>query len=231
VLLETEIDALDITVLRGGGDEVGRWALEHGFFLTPDAPEMLDFYAERSPIFMAARFDAGRARDLGQSSGDGTPIMVTIPTDRPWVPLRILGLGLQESQVVEADVFLLTDEEPDLLVGDPGLKLNRSEPASASLLADLRSDTGMEWVPDGMWLTHLPLAERAGSLDYDLAISTDAGVAPRAVDAGLVDARAGWGVFAPIDDRLRLAAGVLVGLISVALAITLLPRSRLRHAA
>ncbi|HEY8092695.1 MAG TPA: hypothetical protein VID93_02900, partial [Acidimicrobiales bacterium] len=25
VLLETKIDALDITVLRGGGDEVGRW--------------------------------------------------------------------------------------------------------------------------------------------------------------------------------------------------------------
>ena len=35
VLLEVEIDALDITVLRGGGDEVGEWAVEHGFLLTP----------------------------------------------------------------------------------------------------------------------------------------------------------------------------------------------------
>ena len=40
-----------------------------------------------------ARFDASRAAALGQRSGDGTPIMVTMPTSRPWVPLRILGLG------------------------------------------------------------------------------------------------------------------------------------------
>lgn len=31
VLLEAEIDALDITVLRGGGDEVGEWAVDNGF--------------------------------------------------------------------------------------------------------------------------------------------------------------------------------------------------------
>ena len=83
VILETKIDALDITVLKGGGDAVGKWALDHGFFLSPDAPEVLDFYAARSPIFMAARFDASRAAALGQRSGDGTPIMVTMPTDRP----------------------------------------------------------------------------------------------------------------------------------------------------
>ena len=71
VLLETHIDALDITVLRGGGDAVGDWAREHGFRLTPDAPEVLDFYAERSPIFLAARFDATAARDRGQAVGDG----------------------------------------------------------------------------------------------------------------------------------------------------------------
>src|SRR5262245_371010 len=39
VLLETQIDALDITILKGGGDEVGKWAVDHGFLLTPDAPE------------------------------------------------------------------------------------------------------------------------------------------------------------------------------------------------
>ena len=60
VLLETKIDALDITILRGGGDAVGKWALDHGFLLTPDAPQVLDFYSQRSPIFMAARFDASR---------------------------------------------------------------------------------------------------------------------------------------------------------------------------
>lgn len=96
---------------------MGEWAVANGFSLTPDAPEVLDFYAERSPIFMAAKFDASRAAELGQTGRDGTPIMLTIPSDEPWVPLRILGLGLDAEKVVEADVFLLTDDRPDLLPG------------------------------------------------------------------------------------------------------------------
>jgi hypothetical protein len=185
VLLETKIDALDITVLRGGGDAVGRWALDHGFFLSPDAPEVLDFYANRSPVFMAARFDASRAAALGQTSGDGTPIMLTIPTDRPWVPLRILALGATASQVIDADVFLLTDDEPRLLAGGPELSLERSGPATAGLLADLRSDVGMQWVPESTWLTYLRLHASAGRLDYDLAVSADPRVAPTLADAGI----------------------------------------------
>src|SRR5437879_2887722 len=51
VVYETKIDALDITILKGGGASVGDWARQHGFKLTPDAPAVLDFYAERSPIF------------------------------------------------------------------------------------------------------------------------------------------------------------------------------------
>src|SRR4051794_37007519 len=39
VILSTKIDALDITILKGGGGEVGKWASDHGFLLTPDAPE------------------------------------------------------------------------------------------------------------------------------------------------------------------------------------------------
>jgi hypothetical protein len=185
VILETQIDALDITVLRGGGDEVGTWARENGFLLTPDAPEMLDFYGHRSEIFMAARFDASRAAELGQTAGDGTPIMLTIPTDAPWVPLRILSLGLDGSELVEADVFLLTDDEPDLLAGGPGLALERSEPASRSLLDDLRSDVGMEWVPEEMWFTYLAVDAEARDLDYDLAVSADASTLPTLADTGV----------------------------------------------
>ncbi len=185
VILETKIDALDITILEGGGDEVGDWALDHGFFLTPDAPEVLDFYAQRSPIFMAARFDATRAKELGQTAGDGTPIMLTIPTDAPWVPLRILGLGLESSQVVEADVFLLTDDQPKMLAGGPGLTLARDEAANDLLLDDLRSDVGMEWVPDDMWLTYLQVDAQAGDLDYDLAVAPDANSLPAIEDAGI----------------------------------------------
>ena len=44
--------------------------------------------------------------------GDGTPVHLTIPTDNPWVPLRILGLGKQANDRVEADVFLLTEAKP-----------------------------------------------------------------------------------------------------------------------
>ena len=41
VLMQVKIDALDITVLRGGAAEVGTWATDHGFRLPPDAPEVL----------------------------------------------------------------------------------------------------------------------------------------------------------------------------------------------
>jgi hypothetical protein len=185
VILETQIDALDITVLKGGGDEVGEWAADNGFLLTPDAPEVLDFYAERSPIFMAARFNADRAAELGQGAGDSTPIMATIPTDEPWVPLRILGLGLDADQVVEADVFMLTDEEPELLTGGPGVDVQRSEAASDLLLDDLRSDKGMEWIPEDMWLSYLTVDTEAANLDYDLAASTTPDTDPSLRDVGV----------------------------------------------
>ena len=178
VILETRIDALDLTVLEGGGKAVGDWAREHGFALTPDAPEVLDFYAERSPIFLAARFDATAARAGGQGIGDGTPIHLTIPTERPWVPIRILALGREKAEPVEADVFLLTERRPALLSG-PGLFTERSEAASEPLLADLRSDKGMEWVPDDLWLTYLRVAGPAADLDHDLAIHPTGGVPSR----------------------------------------------------
>ena len=100
MLLETQIDALDITVLKGGAVDVGTWARDHGFFLPPDAPEVLAFYAERSPIFMAVKFDVGRANDQGVQQGQGTPVHVVIPTPNPWVPLRILALGRDQADLV-----------------------------------------------------------------------------------------------------------------------------------
>lgn len=188
VILTTKIDALDITVLRGGGSAVGKWAVDHGYLLTPDAPEVLDFYARRSPIFMAARFDASRARTLGQNAGDGTPIMVTIPTKAPWVPLRTLGLGLGRATIVDADVFLLTDARPKLLAGGRGLSIQRDEAANNSLLTDLRTDKGMGWVPSKMWFTYLRLHAPAGQLHYDLAVSTRPNEVPALAATG-VDAK------------------------------------------
>jgi hypothetical protein len=183
VVLEAQIDALDITILRGGGDAVGRWALDHGFFLTPDAPEVLDHYSHRSKVFMAARFDAARARELGQRSGDGTPIMLTIPLAEPWVPLHILSLGLGRNDVVDADVFLLTDRRPTLHADRDDFALLRSETASTLLLDDLRSDKGMKWVPDDMWLTYLRIDATARDLEGDLVVS---GSTPESTWARLV---------------------------------------------
>ena len=195
VILETQIDALDITVLKGGAVDVGTWARDHGFFLPPDAPEVLAFYAERSPIFMAVKFDVGRANDQGVQQGQGTPVHVVIPTPNPWVPLRILALGRDQADLVQADVFLLTDREPatlplaELPNGDPdqrGLIQEVSEPASASLLTDLRSDRGMQWLPtDDMWLTKIDVNTPAGDLVNDLAVDASGFGQPSAVAAGL----------------------------------------------
>ena len=195
VLLEKKIDALDITVLKGGAVEVGDWAREHGYFLPPDAPEMLAFYAERSPIFLAARFDAKRAANRGVQSGQGTPVHIVIPTPNPWVPLRILALGLKSSQTVQADVYLLTDRRPETLPqaerakssaeNQRGLIQEVSEPATGTLLADLRSDRGMKWLPESnMWLTYIRINETAANLKHDLAIDASGYGRPNPIAAG-----------------------------------------------
>src|SRR5947209_5725796 len=158
VLLEKRIDALDITVLKGGGASVGEWATKNGFRLPPDAPEVLDFYARRSPVFLAARFDADAARRQGILQGQGTPIHVSIPTPDPWVPLRILALGKKATESVQADIYLLSDNRPTLLpTGRSGIEIARDEQASPQLLSDLRADKGMQWMPALMHLTYVRL--------------------------------------------------------------------------
>ena len=225
VLLEKRIDALDITVLKGGADEVGRWATEHGFRLPPDAPEVLDFYASRSPIFMAAVFDADAALERGQAIGDGTPVHITIPTTNPWVPLRILALGRTGAEPVEADVYLLTDRAPAMLPdpgsGANGLALDHFAPASASLLDDLRSDAGMEWVPDIAHLTKVRIDAAARDLRFDLAIDATGQGTPSQVAAGLQPQP--W---PPAERRDALWMGGLITLVVLAAALVALAASR-----
>jgi len=206
VLFEKRIDALDITVLKGGAQSVATWATDHGFRLSPDAPEVLEFYAQRSPIFLAAVFDGDAAKARGQQVGDGTPVHITIPTPNPWVPLRILALGKKATDRVDADVFLLTDRTPTLLPGPrDGLGLLHSAPATELLLADLRSDEGMSWIPAKAWLTKLRIDAAASSLTYDLAVDASGSGTPSRVAAGLdvptapaipADAPATWMLFA-----------------------------------
>ena len=217
VLQQVRIDALDITVLRGGGADVAVWAEENGFRLSPDAPEVLDFYAKRSPIFLAAVFDGAAAQDRGQQVGDGTPVHLTIPTPNPWVPLRILALGKQDTDRVEADVFLLTDIRPDILPGPrDGLALTHSRPATTSLLDDLRSDDGMQWVPESAWLTKLEIDTPAAGLRYDLAVDASGQGNPSLLASGLD--------FRPLseDDGLQPAVIAIIAAVGgAALALVL----------
>ncbi|HLA65808.1 MAG TPA: DUF2330 domain-containing protein [Candidatus Saccharimonadales bacterium] len=214
VLLQVRIDALDITILRGGGAQVGLWAKQHGFRLPPDAPEVLDFYASRSPIFMAASFDAAAAAARGQAVGDGTPVHITIPTDNPWVPLRILALGKRASETVQADVYLLTDRKPAMLPDPSGLlavrgfRLTHSAPATSSLLADLRSDKGMGWVPQRAWLTKIEIDAKASDLRFDLAIDASGAGQPSLRDAGFAPFGPMKAPASPLPLTVVLLAGV-----------------------
>jgi hypothetical protein len=221
VLRQVKIDALDITILQGGGAAVAKWATEHGFRLPPDAPEVLDFYAARSPIFMAAVFDADAAKARGQKIGDGTPVHLAIPTAAPWVPLRILGLGKSPADRVDADVYLLTDAKPAMLpapLGINGMRLDHSAAATESLLNDLRSDKGMDWVPTSAWLSKVVVDGSAAQLKYDLAISATA-AAPSPVAAGLETP------IAPVRSQIpELTGFAILGLALVALGGVLLLR-------
>jgi hypothetical protein len=231
VILRTTVDSLDITVLKGGAVAVGTWAKDHGFFLPPDAPQVLAFYAMRSPIFMAVKFNVERASQQGITQGEGTPVDVVIPTPDPWVPLRILTLGQKPGALVQADVFLLTDHEPATLpqsvapTKDPhqeGLIQRVSEPASASLLDDLRRDQRMGWVPDHMWLTFIDVNQRARDLTHDLAVDASGFGRPNPIAAG----------FAPADhpfdtSGLSVALWGAIGVLTVLLIVAEVERRRI----
>ncbi len=229
VVQEKDVDSLHLTVVKGGAFGVGTWATRQGFLLPPDAPAVLDFYAKRSPYFLAVQFDAKRAKARGERLGDAIPIHLVMKTNEPWVPLRILGLGAGPNVHIGADVFLLTDQAPNMLPvpagatgtgpAAPGLRQARSEAASGSLLDDLHIDRGMEWVPsNGMWLTYLKVNARAGDLTYDLGLNVNGG-APSAVAAGLAPPAvtpAADGSPPPMVWAVVVGVGLLIGLVVAA---------------
>jgi hypothetical protein len=187
VIQQVRIDSLDVTILRGGGKAVAKWANAQSFDLTRDAPAVLDFYSKRSPYFMAAKFDASAAVAAGFRGGDGIPVHIAIPTDNPWVPLRILGAAKVPQAPVNADVFLLTDRKPSLLYGK-GFSVVQSERATNLLLDDLRSDQRSSWVPEHGWLTYGKVSGRADEVLTDLAIDVH-GDTPRLRDTGAANRR------------------------------------------
>ena len=106
VLQRVTIEALNITVLKGSGQEIVNWCAANNFILVGDT-RAHRCYAEGSPIFMAAKFNTSAVKARHQVEGDGTPILITMRTAHPWVPLEVLAL---DGQQVQADLYMLTDE-------------------------------------------------------------------------------------------------------------------------
>lgn len=174
---EVQVDALNIKVISGGATEIVQWAKDNGFGLDHDSDSMFAHYTKSKAVFAAAKFDSLLAKDQGLVEGQGTTIHFTIPLSAPWIPLKILSLGKGGVEPVRADLFVLTSGKPVFfpkLSTIAGMDVIREAPASDILLADLRGDAGMEWVPTSAYLTAMTLDAPASTVDYDLSI--DGGV-------------------------------------------------------
>jgi hypothetical protein len=151
--------------------------------------------------------------------------------------LHILSLSKPATDVVQADVYLLTDRAPSLLGLDQGVQLKASEPASTSLLADLRSDKDSGWVPDQAWLTFLRVDTPAARLGHDLAIDATGAGRPSAVQAGYnplssappaLTARFAPVAASPGDSDRWIATAVAAMAVAAAAGVALAVRARSR---
>ncbi|HEU5347240.1 MAG TPA: DUF2330 domain-containing protein [Ktedonobacterales bacterium] len=183
VIQQVKVEALDITVLKGSGQEVLDWCAANGFELNAETKAHLLGYAQGSPIFMAAKYDTSAARARHQLQGDGAPVLITMRTPRLWVPLEVLAV---EDQQVQADLYLLTDKPVNTsavgaavgqsavgseVPGAPGFRLAFQARMNASLYHDLSTDRNMSWVPSEAWLTYLTLNAPEPKVTYDLSLS------------------------------------------------------------
>src|ERR1700681_550579 len=106
VIEQVQVEALDVTVLRGSGQAVIDWCRHNGFLVSAEIQNHLLRYASTSPIFMAAKYNTSIALQRQQAAGDGVPLQITMRTPRLWVPLEILASA---GTPVNADLFLLTN--------------------------------------------------------------------------------------------------------------------------
>jgi len=231
VLQQVQIEALNVTVIRGSGDQVLQWATQNGFAVNDETRAHLLDYAKGSPIFMAAKYDTSIAQARHQLSGDGVPILITMKTAHPWVPLEVLALGNSD---VHADLYFLTDQplntsDMNAVIGQsavgsqvpgaPGMQVAFQEQMNPSLYHDLSTDRNMSWVrPDG-WLTYVSLDASDNTVTYDMGISSRGvirlapyGTAPMAVvDGTAANALPSWLPSLPMGtpEAILIVLGVL----------------------
>lgn len=187
IIQQTQVEALNITVLRGSGQAVLDWCSQNGFFVNADTRAHLLIYGSGTPIFMAVKYDTARAQARKQIQGDGSPVLITLKIPRPWVPLEVLAL---DGQQVNADLYFLTDRplnisEANAVIGQsavgseipgaPGFQVAFQEPMNATLYHDLSTDRNMGWVCSDGWLTYLSLDAPEEQVTYDLSV-TDSGI-------------------------------------------------------
>jgi hypothetical protein len=182
VLQQVQVQALDITVLRGSGQEVLDWATENGFAVDAETKAHVLTYAKGSPVFMAAKYNAQRAQKQRLLFGDGAPVLITLKVPHPWIPFEVLAAGQQ----VQADLYLLSDKpvntsEWRAMVGQSGVgtsvqgaegfTLEFQEKMTDQLYKDLSSDKNMGWVRRDSWLTYLTLNAPDTKVTYDMSVT------------------------------------------------------------
>jgi hypothetical protein len=238
VLQQVQVEALDVTIVRGSGPAIVDWAKTNGFFINDETAAHLGIYAKGSPIFMAAKYNAAIAQQRGQISGDGVPLLITMKTAHPWVPLEVLAL---DGQQVNADLYFLTDEPLNVsdfnaVVGEsavgqtvpnaPGMTVAFQEKVTPQLYHDLSTDRNMGWVWPDSWFTYVSLNAPDTSVTYDLGISPRGvirlapfGTAPMAVvDGAEQSAPPSWMPSLPLGTP-EYALGGLLLLIVVGLIV------------
>src|SRR3989440_7803418 len=182
VLQQVQVRALDITVLRGSGQAVLDWASENGFAVDAETRAHVLQYAKGSPIFMAAKYNAGRAQKQRLLFGDGAPVLITMKIPHPWVPFEVLAAGQQ----VQADLYLLSDKPVNTsewraligasgvgtkVQGAEGFSLEFQEKMTDGLYKDLSTDKNMGWVRRDSWLTYLTLNAPDDKVTYDMSVT------------------------------------------------------------
>jgi hypothetical protein len=182
VLQQVQVRALDITVLRGSGQEVLDWAASNGFAVDAETRAHVLQYAKGSPIFMAAKYNAGRAQQQRLLFGDGAPVLITMKIAHPWIPFEVLAAGQQ----VQADLYLLSDKPVNTsewraligasgvgtsVQGAEGFTLDFQEKMTDSLYHDLSTDKNMGWVRRDSWLTYLSLNAPDSKVTYDMSVT------------------------------------------------------------
>lgn len=249
VIEQVRIEALNVTIIKGSGQEILTWASQNNFFLNEETRTHLLKYAQGSPIFMAARYDTHLAQQRHQLQGDGVPLLITMKVPHPWVPLEILAL---DGQQVQADLYFLTDMPLNVsdfnarigqsavgsnIPGANGFKLAFQEKMPEQLYRDLSSDRNMSWVWPNSWFTYLSLDAPSEQVTYDMGINSSGvirlapfGTAPMAVVDG-VAALPSWMPTLPMNTPQWIEGLLGVGLLALGIVFVIQRYRRARKRA